>query len=102
ECEEDYEYLVLEDFHPAGLEPLTGPTGYNGNELQGYMEPYDRKMVFFVRHLKRGEHRVSYRLRAATPGRFSALPAQVSAVYTPELSGNSGEFQLRVTPEDSR
>ena len=46
--------------------------------------------------LARGRHSVSYRLRAEIPGRFSALTAQASAMYTPELRGNSREFKVRV------
>jgi hypothetical protein len=42
---------------------------------------------------------VSYRLRAETPGKFSALPTQISAMYAPELRGNSDEN--RVVVEDA-
>jgi alpha-2-macroglobulin len=35
-------------------------------------------------------------LRAEIPGRFSALPTQASAMYAPELRGNSEEIKLGV------
>jgi len=36
----------------------------------------------------------SYRMRAEIPGKFSALPTQASAMYAPELKGNSDELKL--------
>jgi uncharacterized protein YfaS (alpha-2-macroglobulin family) len=46
--------------------------------------------------LARGKHSVSYRLRAEIPGKFSALPARASAMYAPELQGNSDEMKLGI------
>ncbi|MEZ6107822.1 MAG: hypothetical protein R3B96_17335 [Pirellulaceae bacterium] len=53
-------------------------------------------MNFFVRRLSRGQHSLTYQLRAETPGQFAALPAQASAMYAPELRGNSDELRLIV------
>ena len=47
--------------------------------------------------LARGKHSVSYRLRAETPGQFSALPAVASAMYAPELKANSDEIKLKIS-----
>jgi len=52
--------------------------------------------VFFAQTLARGKHSVSYRMRAEIPGRFSALPARASAMYAPELKGNSDEMKIGV------
>ena len=70
----DYEYLVFEDIKAAGFEPVEVRSGYSGNGLGAYIEFRDDRVAFFVRSLARGKHSVSYRLRAETPGRFSALP----------------------------
>ena len=43
-----------------------------------------------------GKHSVSYRMRAEIPGKFSALPAKASAMYAPELKGNSDEIKLSI------
>ena len=56
----------------------------------------DDRVCFFVRRLARGKHSVSYRMRAEIPGKFSALPAKASAMYAPELKGNSDEIKLGV------
>jgi len=99
ESKNDYEYLVFEDFKPAGFEAVDVRSGYNGNDLRAYVEFRDERVSFFVNRLARGKHSVSYRLRAEIPGNFSALPARGYAMYAPELKGNSAEFKLRV--EDS-
>jgi uncharacterized protein YfaS (alpha-2-macroglobulin family) len=92
----DYEYLVFEDMKPAGFEPVELRSGYNGNALGAYMEFRDNRVVFFVTRLARGKHSVAYRMRAETPGKFSALPTKAWAMYAPELKGNSDEIKLRV------
>jgi uncharacterized protein YfaS (alpha-2-macroglobulin family) len=90
----DYEYLIFEDPKAAGFEPMLVRSGYNPNDLGAYMELRDEKVCFFVRQLMRGKHSVSYRLRAEIPGQFSALPTRASAMYAPELKGNSDEIKL--------
>jgi uncharacterized protein YfaS (alpha-2-macroglobulin family) len=92
----DYEYLLFEDPKAAGFEAMLVRSGYNGNDLGAYMELRDDRVSFFVRQLARGKHSVSYRLRAEVPGKFSALPAKASAMYAPELRGNSDEMKLAI------
>jgi alpha-2-macroglobulin len=92
----DYEYLVFEDMKPAGFEAVDQRSGYTGNELGAYVEFRDNRVVFFCRALARGKHSVSYRMRAEIPGKFSALPTRASAMYAPELKGNSDELKIGV------
>jgi uncharacterized protein YfaS (alpha-2-macroglobulin family) len=92
----DYEYLIFEDYKAAGFEPVEVRSGYNGNDLGAYVEFRDERVAFFTRSLARGNHSVSYRLRAEIPGKFHALPARAQAMYAPELKGNSDEIQLKV------
>jgi uncharacterized protein YfaS (alpha-2-macroglobulin family) len=92
----DYEYLMFEDMKAAGFEPVEVRSGYGGNALGAYMELRDNRVTFFIRALARGKHSVSYRLRAEIPGQFSALPAVASAMYAPELKGNSDEIKLKI------
>jgi uncharacterized protein YfaS (alpha-2-macroglobulin family) len=90
----DYEYLLFEDPKAAGCEAMLVRSGYNANDMGAYMEMRDDRVCFFVRRLARGKHSVSYRLRAEIPGQFSALPARASAMYAPELKGNSDEIKV--------
>jgi len=92
----DYEYLIFEDFKAAGFEPLEVRSGYNGNDMNAYVEFRDERVAFFVQNLPRGKRSVSYRLRAEIPGRFSALPARGYAMYAPEIKANSDESKLGV------
>ena len=92
----DYEYLVFEDMKAAGFEPVDVRSGYTNNDLRAYVEFRDERVVFFSRQLLRGKHSVSYRLRAEIPGKFSALPTKASAMYAPELKGNSDEIKLNI------
>ena len=90
----DYEYLLFEDMKAAGCETMLVRSGYNANDLGAYMEMRDDRVCFFVRALARGKHSVAYRMRAEIPGKFSALPARASAMYAPELKGNSDEIKI--------
>ncbi|MDB5385939.1 MAG: hypothetical protein JWM11_1585 [Planctomycetaceae bacterium] len=92
----DYEYLLFEDMKASGFEPVDVRSGYNGNDMGAYMELRDERVAFFVRSLARGKHSVSYRLRAEIPGKFSALPTRASAMYAPELRGNSDEMKVQI------
>ncbi len=96
ESKNDYEYILLEDMKPAGCEPVAIRSGYNDNALRAYMELRDDRVSLFVARMARGRHSVSYRLRAETPGKFSALPTRISAMYAPELKGNSDELKLQI------
>jgi uncharacterized protein YfaS (alpha-2-macroglobulin family) len=92
----DYEYIVLEDMKAAGFEPVEVRSGYNGNELGAYVEYRDQRVALFCARLARGQHSVTYRLRAEIPGKFSALPTKASAMYAPELKANSDEWKVRI------
>jgi hypothetical protein len=96
ESKNDYEYIIIEDWKAAGFEPVEVRSGYTGNELGAYVEFRDERTAFFVRMLARGRHSVSYRLRAETPGRFSALPAVGEGMYAPELKANSDEAKVSI------
>jgi uncharacterized protein YfaS (alpha-2-macroglobulin family) len=96
ESKNDYEYIVIEDRKPAGFEPVEVRSGYNGNPMGAYVEFRDERVCFFLRILARGTHSVSYRTRAEIPGRFSALPTRIQAMYAPELVGNADEIKLKI------
>jgi len=96
----DYEYLVFEDMKASGFEPVDLRSGYTGGSLGAYVEHRDERTAFFVRALPRGQHALTYRLRAEIPGKFSALPTRASAMYAPELKGNSDEIKLSIVDRE--
>ena len=92
----DYEYVIFEDLKAAGCEPVELRSGYVPGSLNAYVEFRDQRVAFFTRTLARGKHSFSYRMRAETPGQFSALPTKAWAMYAPELKANSDEMKLKI------
>lgn len=122
EAKNNYEYLVLEDLKPAGveavqirsgeplfarelrsgvaptldLEPQIQDPGYTGRRRWVYQELRDRKVALFVDNLPEGVWEIRYDLRAEVPGTFHALPVVGYAMYVPEIRGNGVEVQVKV------
>lgn len=96
ESKNDYEYIILEDWKAAGFEPVDVRSGYINDGMRAYRELRDDRVSFFLQKLARGKHSLSYRMRAEIPGKFSALPTQVAAMYAPELKANASEIKLRI------
>ena len=98
ESKNDYEYLIFSDAKAAGFEALDALSGYISGDggFSAYMEPRDRTVDFFIRALPRGTHTLRYQLRAEAPGIYKALPATASAMYAPELRGNSEDIRLEI------
>ncbi len=103
-----YEYLIAEDYKPAGLEAVELKSGAGSSitlDRQGretaerpflYQEFRDQKAAFFLDRLKQGKHLIRYELRAEVPGTFHAMPNQTHAMYVPEIRANSDEMRLTV------
>lgn len=97
ESKNDYEYLMLEDFKPAGCEAMELQSGYQWRQgLNTYREFRDAKVTHYIEHLPRGRHSITYQLRAEIPGKFHALPSIISGMYAPELKGNAEEIRVQV------
>ena len=97
--ENNYEYLVYEDFKPAGCEPVALLSGRTYGSLCSNLELRDEKVVFFIGWLPKGNHTVSYRLRAEIPGEFHALPTNGFAMYAPDVRAISDEHVMKIRDE---
>lgn len=94
----DVEYLMLRDPKPAGCESRETASGYARlGTVFGYREIGDEEIRLFLSSLPMGQYQISHRLRAERPGRFSALPAVIEAMYAPELRGNSREHKIGIS-----
>ena len=98
----DYEYIVFEDYKAAGTEPVTLTSGYNTEGLRSYVQYRDELVSFFCRELPRGTHSVSYRVRAETPGTFTALPTIGTGMYAPELRANAADHALVIEDQPAK
>ncbi len=91
------EFVMLEDLKPAGFEAVQTRSG---PEVCGYAcahaELRTDRVAMFLTELKVGTTRLSYELRAEVPGRFSALPARVEAMYAPEVQATADEMRFEV------
>ncbi|MFO1064825.1 MAG: alpha-2-macroglobulin family protein [Pirellulales bacterium] len=99
ESKNDYEYLMIEERKAAGLEPIDTQSGYTYDALQVYREFREKHVAFFLHRLPRGKHSLKYQLRTEAPGKFTALPAVIQAMYAPELVGNSADFDVQIIDE---
>ena len=118
EAKSDLEYLIIEDFKPAGFEAtevrsgwgkpaarLRNPEAPGGNpermprgpDVPLYFEWRDRRAAAFASRMPAGLWEIRYRYRVETPGHFAELPAMAAAMYVPELRGNSAGREIRIT-----
>ncbi|UDQ98988.1 MG2 domain-containing protein [Lentisphaerota bacterium WC36G] len=100
----DYEYLLFEDFKVAGFEPVEKNSGYQNIGLNFYVNSFVEfrfdRVCFFVERMPRGKSiQLSYRLKAETTGKFTALPLKAEAMYAPELKANSNQFNVKIISE---
>ena len=100
----DYRYVQLEDPLPAGCEVVSsdredgsyrldsseGVAGYTRQEVR------DDRVVFFFDSLPKGRTRLTYKLRAETPGAYQVLPNVASLTYFPEIRGNGGLVRAKI------
>jgi len=99
-----YRYVQLEDPIPAGCEVVPAANDDGSYPLDssegaaGYLrqEVRDDRVVFFFDSLPRGRTRLTYRLRAETPGAYQVLPGLASLTYFPEIRGNSGLVRAKI------
>ncbi len=94
----DVEYLILRDPKPAGCESTEVNSGYVWMRgASAYKEIGDEEVRLFMSELSMGEYQLTHRLRAERPGKFSAMPTVIEAMYAPELRGNGNEQKIGIT-----
>ena len=96
----EWRYLALEDPLPAGVEPIQDTTAYPLERetadswwYGSRVEYRDSRTVFFQETFERGRYEYTYLVKVIAPGRFRAIPAQISPMYVPGVHASS-EAQL--------
>lgn len=105
--EEPLSFVRIVDRRAASLEPLDMRSGYRGWWFWRWFDPddlipphylciADRDCEFFIDHLQRGSHRITYRLRVTHAGLFQAGYADAVCLYDPEIRSHSAGSALNV------
>ena len=110
-------YLMLTDHLPGGLEALNEGLNINGRDTAviermywdyrwdwfsyddyGYnnKEIWPDRVLFFVTQMSRGQQTFDYYARATVSGAFTALPAEIEAMYEVNVWGRSASETLTV------
>ncbi|HUS65680.1 MAG TPA: MG2 domain-containing protein [Kofleriaceae bacterium] len=104
-------YVAVRDRLPAGLEPVNSRLATEagdaadddgGNHERWSMPTWvhtdlrDDGATAFADVLAAGEHVFEYNARATIPGTFRVLPAEVEAMYEPEIRGRTAGSQMVV------
>lgn len=109
------QYVKVEVPKPAGCEPLNALSGWDARLIKVepgvapgaakpadgraiYREEHDDRTVFFLDRIDSGTWEIRFTMRATTPGDFRILPAEVEAMYVPEVRANSDARRLRIDP----
>ncbi len=86
-AQDDFEYLVLEDYLPAGFEVVMNDA-YGDYGPYSHVERRDNRMVFFFTRVRKGETcEIGYIMRAELPGNFLVKPSRVECMYEPSIQG---------------
>lgn len=110
---EDRNYVMIEDFLPAGLEGIdfnlkTSQQNLDqsseGCEYECYNGWYfnhnevrDDRVMYFADYLPKGVYEIDYYVRATSTGKFADLPVVAQETYYPEVFGRSAGRTFTVT-----
>jgi uncharacterized protein YfaS (alpha-2-macroglobulin family) len=95
-AQDDFEYLVLEDYLPSGFEVIN-KNPYGEYKPYVHLERWDNRMVYFFTRVRKGTiYEVAYVLRAELPGDFIVKPARMECMYEPSIQGWSAPARFGV------
>ena len=110
---EEGSYMIVEDKLPGGLEALNERLNTTshvaqlyGNEPDSYWQIYGYnhkevfgdRVTFFITELDAGSHTFTYYARATRAGTFTAMPAEVYAMYNLAQWGRSASDRVEIRP----
>ncbi|MDK9717054.1 MAG: MG2 domain-containing protein [Trichlorobacter sp.] len=98
----DLEYLILEDYLPAGFEVRQAdrdPRYANEAYYQGWYDHKERRdtlMAWFIGYLPGGNHEFRFVVYPELKGTVTALPSAIWPMYRPHLRSESSPWQVEV------
>lgn len=105
---QDLSYVMVQDWLPAGFEPVNTGLGTETKRLPNGQLPWwrwggyerrelrDEGATFFATQVRAGRSTFEYAVRAVTPGRFGARPAEAYAMYRPEIWARSDSRRVDI------
>ncbi len=92
-----YEYLMIDDPLPSGFEVERERIGeYDWDWWYSRKEFRDERVSVAITRMPAGMEKITYVMRAETPGSLHVLPARVWNMYFPQIGGNSAESRIKV------
>ncbi len=96
-AQDNFEYLVLEDFLPSGFEVIKKNAYDDVYKPYVRVERWDNRMVFFFTRLRKNDiYEVAYIIRAELPGEFMVRPTRMECMYEPSIQGWSAPTNIDV------
>lgn len=93
-------HILLEDYKLAGCETVAQKSGPAACQVYrgacAHVELRTDRVAFFLLSVNAHTQTLAYDVRAEIAGTFTALPAQISAMYDDRFSGNSNSFSLEI------
>lgn len=102
---ETRQYVVINDWLPAGLEAVNFSLATAQKSLKldspkkfriDHVETYGDKVLIFINLLPAGSYEFEYIAKASTKGEFTVPPVQIEEMYSPEVFGRSMTSELEV------
>jgi len=114
-AKDTHKWIALVDRLPAGFEPVN-PKLASGNAADpdkdkpadpwshgrwqsvdwDHQDMRDDRVAWFADHMNAGTYELSYQARATIAGTFTALPAQIEAMYQPDIRGRSDQAVITI------
>ncbi|MDD6473668.1 MAG: alpha-2-macroglobulin family protein [Bacteroidales bacterium] len=92
-----YDFLQLKDRHAACMEVIGALSGYQWKEGLGYYrEVKDASVNFFLNHLEKGVHVITYPLVITHEGRYQVGRAEIQCAYAPEFVSHTAGTMVEV------
>lgn len=93
-ADRDYDFVQVTDKRAACLEPVNQTSGYGSGY---YIAPKDNATNYFFNHLAKGKHTITTEYYLDRSGDYQAGTCSVECAYSPEYSGHTEAYQLKVT-----
>ena len=94
----DLDFVHLRDYKAASFEPTDQISGYSSplwwfrksmSDVPHYYQPHDASVDFFIEHLRKGSHNLSYESTVTNAGVMAGGYAEVQCLYAPEIVAKS-------------